>query len=106
MGHTAQELWIRVSVFDQWLWLDEAATRTPASLETWDAVSLYLDAGDAASGPPSASSYRFVGELSSWRPRTDDQASYAGNGSGWMLSPSTAFTTEATWRGDAVNNAV
>lgn len=106
IGHTAQELWIRVAVFDQWLWLDEAATRTPASLETWDAVSLYLDASDVASGPPAASSYRFVGELNSWRPRTDYQAAYAGNGSGWSLSPSTAFTTDATWRGDAVNNAV
>jgi hypothetical protein len=86
------------------LWLDEAATRTPASLEAWDAVSLFLDASDAASGPPSASSYRFVGELNSWRPRTDYQAAFVGSSGSWSVSPA-AFTTEATWRGDAVNNS-
>ena len=103
VAYTDQEVWIKVTVFDQWLWQDNAQTRTPASLETWDAASLFLDtAGGAAS--PSSTSFRLVGELSWWRPRTDYQAAYVGNGSGWNQSPSLGFTTETGWRGDAPNN--
>jgi hypothetical protein len=104
IGFTPQELWVRVSVFDQWLWLDDSASRTPASLETWDAVSLFVDSSGTPSTVPQATSYRFVGELSSWRPRTDYQAAWVGNGSTWSPSGSTTFSTETVWRGDSPNN--
>lgn len=103
VAYTDSELWVRVAVFDQWLWVDEAASRTPASLETWDAVSLVLDTGSGTATAPAVGAYRFVGELSSWRPRTDYQAVYAGNGTAWNLTTA-PFTTETTWRGDALNN--
>lgn len=104
VGYTSTELWIRLSTFDQWLWLDDAATRTPASLEGWDAATVVLDTNPLAQNSPSPSAFRFVGQLSSWRPRTDYQAVYVGTGSGWTLSPGIGFSTETSWRGDAPNN--
>jgi hypothetical protein len=104
IAYTNTEVWVRLQTFDQWLWLDDAASRTPASLETWDAATVVIDTNAGALDPPSSTSYRFVGELSSWRPRTDYQAAYMGNGTSWSLAPSLSFTTETGWRGDALNN--
>jgi hypothetical protein len=106
VAYTATELWITLSIFDQWLWEDDSATRTPDSLEEWDAATLLLDTGTSAPTAPTGTSYRFVGELSWWRPRTDYQAAYVGSGGGWVLSPSTVFTTETGWRGNAPNDNI
>ncbi|HEY7287464.1 MAG TPA: DNRLRE domain-containing protein [Vicinamibacterales bacterium] len=103
VAYTDTEVWVTLSVVDQWLFEDDAATRTPASLEQWDAATLLIDTSGSATST-SATCFRFVGELNWWRPRTDYQAMYAGNGSGWTLGTSSAFTTEAGWRGDAPNN--
>ncbi len=103
VGYTSQELWVHLSVFDQWLWQDDAPSRTPASLEQWDAATLVLDRSGGAPASPEATSYRFVGELSGWRPRTDYQAAYVGTGAGWSYAPAVPFTTETGWRGDAIN---
>jgi hypothetical protein len=104
VAYTDTEIWISLQIFDQWLWEDDAASRTPASLEQWDAATILINKSGPA-GTPTSSTYRFVAELSWWRPRTDYQAAYVGNGTGWTLSPGFAFTTEAGWRGDGVNNA-
>ena len=104
VAYTADELWINLSIFDQWLWEDDAASRTPASLEQWDAATVLLDTGNTATAP-STSSHRFVGELNWWRSRNDYQAAYVGTGTGWSLSQNTPFTTEAGWRGDAPNTS-
>jgi hypothetical protein len=106
VAYTSQELWVQVEIFDQFLWEDDAASRTAASLEQWDAATLLLDTSGSPGAAPSSSSYRFVGALSWWRPRTDYQAAYRGNGSTWALSTGIPFTTEAGWRGDAPNDAV
>jgi hypothetical protein len=103
VGYTDTELWVNVAIFDQWLWEDDAASRQPASLEQWDAVTLLLHRG-ATSDTPSSGTSRFVAELNWWRPRTDYQAAYVGNGTGWTLAPATGFSTEAGWRGDAPNS--
>jgi len=105
VGYTSQELWVHLSVFDQWLWQDDAPSRTPASLVEWDAATLVLDRSGDAPASPSAGSYRFVGELSGWRPRTDYQAAYVGTGSAWSYAPDVPFTTETGWRGDALNTS-
>ena len=105
IAYTNTEVWVRLSTFDQWLWLDEAASRTPESLVSWDAATLVIDTNGSAHGTPSSSSFRFVGELGSWRPRTDYQAAYVGTGTAWNLAPHVSFTTETGWRGDTPNNA-
>jgi hypothetical protein len=104
VAYSSQELWVNVQVYDQWLWEDDSASRTPASLEQWDAVTLLVDTGSAPGSQPAANSYRFVGELSWWRPRTDYQAAYRGTGAGWALSTAVLFTTETGWRGNAPND--
>jgi hypothetical protein len=104
VAYTSQELWISLEIFDQWLWEDDSSSRTPQSLEMWDAATVTLDTGMTVPGLPAATSYRFVGELNWWRPRNDYQAVYRGNGADWMLS-SVPFTTETGWRGDAPNSS-
>ncbi len=104
IAYTDDELWVRLAIFDQWLWLDDAASRTPASLVTWDAATLVLDTGSGGSAP-AGTSYRFVGELSSFRPRTDYQAAYRGTGTAWGTPAALSFVTETGWRGDALNNS-
>jgi hypothetical protein len=103
VAYTDTELWVTLSIVDQWLFVDEAATRTPASLETWDAATLLVDTSGAATLAPSATSFRFVASLNWSRPRTDYQAVYSGAGGTWTLLPASSFTTEAAWRGDAPN---
>jgi len=105
VAYTSTEIWIRLSTFDQWLWVDEAASRTPDSLESWDAATVVLDTAVLPQSSPSATSYRFTGELSSWRPRTDYQAAWVGTGTAWSHAPALGFTTETFWRGDAANNS-
>ena len=61
IAYTSTEVWVRLQSFDQWLWLDDAASRTPASLETWDAATVMIDTNGGALDAPSSTSYRFVG---------------------------------------------
>ena len=103
VAYTSQELWISLEIFDQWLWEDDSQSRPPQSLESWDAATVVLDTGTTVLGLPATSSYRFVGELNWWRPRTDYQAAYRGNGTGWTLSSGVPFTTGTGWRGDGPN---
>ena len=105
VAYTNTELWVTLSVFDQWLFEDDSASRAPSSLEQWDAATLLLDTSGVASSV-SPSCYRFVGELNWWRPRTDYQAAYAGNGSSWTALPASSFVTETGWRGNAPNDTV
>jgi hypothetical protein len=105
VAYTSQELWINLETFDQWLWEDDSSSRTSASLEQWDAATLLIDTGNAPGSAPAPSSYRFVGELSWWRPRTDYQAVYRGTGSAWTPASNVPFTTETGWRGNAPNDA-
>jgi hypothetical protein len=103
VAHTDTELWVTFSVADQWLWVDNAASRTPASLENWDAATLLLDTSNASSPAPTAASYRFVASLNWSRPRTDYQAVYSGASGTWALGSAASFTTESSWRGDSPN---
>ena len=105
VGYTSQEIWINLAIFDKWLWEDDSATRTPDSLQLWDAATVTLDTNPSPGAQPGASSYRFTGELSWWRPRSDYQAAYRGAGNGWTAA-AVPFTTETNWRGDAPNNTV
>lgn len=104
VAYTPTELWIHLSVFDQWLWQDDAPSRAAASLEQWDAATIILDSSASAT-QLTTSSRRFVAELSWWRPRSDYQAAYIGSSAGWVLSADTLFTTETGWRGDAPNTS-
>jgi hypothetical protein len=105
VGYTSQEIWINLAVFDRWLWEDDSPTRTPDSLQLWDAATLTLDTNSSPGAKPGTSSYRFIGALSWWRPRSDYQAAYRGTGTAWTAA-AIPFTTETGWRGDAPNNTV
>lgn len=104
VAYTDQELWINLEIFDRWLWEDDSASRTAASLEQWDAAAVMVETGGTPGSAPSPSAYRFVGELNWWRPRADYQAAYRGTGAAWALAPAVPFTTETGWRGNAPND--
>jgi hypothetical protein len=101
VGYDQEELYIRVAAFDRRLWYDK--NPSAPDLETWDAVSLYLnihpDSGDA----PGADAYRFVGQLNWSEERGNWQTAYRGNGVSWV-GIEVPFTTASGWRGNALND--
>lgn len=104
VGYSSQELWVNVAIVDRYLWQDGAATRTPDSLELWDAATITLDTAASPGALPATSSYRFTGELRWYGSQSDYQACYRGNGSGWSLA-ALPFTAETGWRGNAPNDS-
>lgn len=98
IGHNDAELYIYLAIFDRRIWYNP--TPSAATLNAWDAVTLYLDTEPGAA--LDASSYRFVaqfGEDSSPAYR----ASYRASGGNWA-SASIPFTTRPGWRGDRLND--
>jgi hypothetical protein len=95
---------LRLNIFDRLLWYD--TTPSPAELEAWDAVTIYLDLDGNTGGTPDTDAYRFVSQLDfSGMNRSNRQAVYRGNGTGW--SPAAVpFTTLAPWRGVGLNNTL
>lgn len=101
VGYNSQKLFVSVNSIDRRLWYNTAPPTGP--LTDWDAVSLYLDKDGNQGGAPGANSYRLEGQLSWWEARTNYQAAYRGNGSGWS-SHAMPFTTTTLWRGNAPND--
>lgn len=97
VGYNAEKLVINLEVFDRRLWYDETAP-SPATLDDWDAVTLYLNLAGNTGSVPTGSSYRFVGQVNHWQPRANYQAAFRGDGSGWATA-STPFVTATGWRG-------
>lgn len=99
--HNDELLQVSVQIFDQWLWYD--ANPTPATLEQWDAASIYLNLNGNNGGAPGNESYRFVAQLNHHQPRADYQVAYQGNGTGWTASD-VPFESGAGWRGEGLND--
>jgi hypothetical protein len=96
VGYNNTHVYVNVSIFDRRLWYDE--TPSAATLTQWDSVTLYLSTVGASGGAPGSNAYRFDGQLNDGEnPRTNWQAAYRGNGSGWGSS-SVAFTTSTGYR--------
>ena len=93
---------VHVAIMDRLLWRDP--TPSPSDLEDWDAVTLYLDLDGNVGAYPDSNSYRLVGQL--WAQSGDNrQATYRGNGSGWVASPM-VFSAGTTWRGNYPNDLI
>jgi hypothetical protein len=103
VGYSDQELWIRLSVFDQWLWYDDTPAAT--DLHDWDAVTLTIHTDEEAAAAPSTNSFRLVGQLSGGQSRMNYQAAYVGNGVAWTATTLTGFATEVGWRGEGLNDS-
>ena len=101
VGYTNQELYIRLAAFDRYLWYD--ANRSKSGLTAWDAVSTYINLEGGAGSTPTGRSYLLTGQLNGSEPRSDYQAAYQGDASGWKET-SLQFSTETGWRGNAPNN--
>jgi hypothetical protein len=92
---------ITAHIIDRQLRYDK--TPTPPELSQWDAVSLYLDLGGNNAFTLNEDSYRFDAQLNWFEARSDYQAAYTGNGTGWIQS-SLEYTATTGWRGDGVPN--
>jgi hypothetical protein len=102
MGYNQEELYVRLAAFDRRLWYNKDPFAP--DLETWDAVSLYLNIHPADSGDaPGADAYRFVGQLNWSEERGDWQTAYRGNGTNWV-GIEVPFSTASGWRGSALND--
>ena len=98
VGYTDTELYVYVSTVDRLLWYNTANPQS--DLTAWDADTLYLGLGGPAGAAPDARSYRFDAALNSSSAGSPAayQASYRGDGSGWVTAP-VAFATQPGWRG-------
>ncbi len=101
VGYNDTELYFRLAAFDRRLWYDTAPTA--GDLESWDAVSLYLQSGAEGDSAPGANAYRLVNQLNWSEPREGYQAAYRGGGPGWVMA-TIPFTATTGWRGNAPNN--
>jgi hypothetical protein len=102
IAYNDNALWVRLQVFDRWLWYNPSSNGT--SLENWDAATLLLDLdGTTVKAKPDSNSYRFVSQLSWWETAANYKSAYQGNGSGW-ISASLPFEATTTWRGNAPND--
>ena len=101
VGYRDEYVYVHVAVFDRLLWYDPSPSS--ASLTSWDSVTLYLNTAGNVGSVPSASAFRFDAQLNWWGDRDGYQASYVGDGSGW-LAATLPFTTTSFWAGNAPND--
>lgn len=96
VGYNNTELFIKMLIFDRRLWYNP----TPASgdLNAWDATTILVQLAGNTGDKPNSSSFRFDAQLNDWESsRSEWQAAYQGNGSGWTASP-IPFTTQSGYR--------
>jgi hypothetical protein len=79
-------------VVDRRLWYD--TTPSTPDLESWDAVTLYLNRDEKAVTTPTAKSNRLVAQLRHWQNGANYQAAYVGDGTNWVQTP-LAFTAQS-----------
>ena len=89
---------LMVNIIDRRLWFDTSPSA--ATLEEWDAISLYLNKDGNSGHTPSANSYRFVAQLGS---SASHRATYQGNGSTWQAT-SIPFSATSIYRGSSGPN--
>jgi hypothetical protein len=87
---------------DRLLWHDAAPSA--ATLDAWDAVSLYIDRAGPGGAAPRQTSYRFVKQLGHTG-EARSRAAFRGTGSGWVLDAA-AFAASDSWRGNYPNDTV
>jgi len=103
IGYTSQYLYIRLGVFDRMLWYDTQPTSD--TLQSWDAIDLFIKVNNTGSNIIDQYAYRFVGQLNWWEDRDQWQTSYQGNGEGWD-EIELPFTSISGWRGNAPNDNI
>ena len=101
VGYTQDELYIHLTIFDRNLWYSTDSSNT--DLTSWDGVSIFLDTEGSVENRLTTNNFRFDSELSWWEPRSNYQASYQGDASGWKQAM-LQFSTETGWRGNAPND--
>jgi hypothetical protein len=96
VGYTPSELIIYLATFDRRLWFD--ATPDAASLDQWDAATLYMTASD----DPDAPRLRVVTQMNFARAAAEARRIERWTGSGWTPTELT-LTTLSGWRGERLN---
>jgi hypothetical protein len=103
VGYTSVNLYIRLDVFDRFLFYD--TTPAAAELTSWDAATLYFNRDGNTGSAPSTNAYRLVAQLNHTGDSAIHRTAYRGDGSAWVADPF-AFTALTTWQGNALNDAV
>jgi hypothetical protein len=104
IGYNNSELVIYAAIFDRRLWYD--TTPTIDDLTNWDALTLLLDTSSVSNPAPTSTAYKFIAQFSrspEAAARTNYQAAYRGNGTGWVTQ-AISFSTISGWRGTETND--
>jgi hypothetical protein len=102
VGYNSDEIYVRLSVFDRFLWDD--VTPDIYNLTEWDSVTLYLDLNGNNGSELDPTMFRFTAQLETTPQHTDRQIVYQGSSSGWNQVPLT-FYTSSGWKG-GLNDSV
>jgi hypothetical protein len=100
IAYSESMLELRLGIIDRRLWYD--TTPSPADLATWDAATVFLDLDGEIGIVPDQDISLLASELSlSGTNRSNRQAAYRGDGSGWTPAavPFTTVTPGPPWRG-------
>lgn len=103
VGYNNEELFVRMSTFDQRLWY--TTNPVPEAMPEWDATSLYINTHGPQGELLDAQAYKYVGQLNWWEPRDNYQAAYRGSGGSWART-SFDFITQTGYRGNAPQDAI
>ncbi|MCA9958131.1 MAG: DNRLRE domain-containing protein [Anaerolineales bacterium] len=95
------QLHVTAHVFDRLLRYDTSPAAS--DLDQWDAVSLYLHTNGNSGSTPTNQSYRFVAQFNFNEARSNYEAAYRGNGSGWAAA-NVDFETVDGWQGAGPND--
>ena len=92
---------LTLHIIDRQIWHDTSPST--ASLEEWDAVTLYMDLDGNQGNAPDNNSYRLVIQFGASETDKSYQVSYLGNGSNWVAAP-ISFTADSIYRGEGGPN--
>jgi hypothetical protein len=101
IGYTSEEIYVRVSVFDNYLWYD--VNPDIHNLTNWDSITLYLDTNGNNGSGLNSTMFNFTRQLQSWDDGKNRQIAYQGSSSGWN-EVSIPFSTTYDWRGNDPND--
>jgi hypothetical protein len=103
VGYTSNLIYVRVSVFDNYLWYD--TNPDIYNLTEWDAVTLYLDIEGNNGNELGSTRFNFTRQLQWWDDGLNRQIAYQGSNLGWNEVP-LYFRTSYGWQGNAPNDSV
>ena len=100
IGYNSSELYVDLQIADRYLWYD-TNTASP-DVTKGDNAAIYVNTTANGSSLTAQHSYKFQAAVNGYKPRSNYQQAYSGNGTTWTAAQ-IPFTTVYGWRGHGFN---